>query len=1263
MSTVDVCHARHSPSQLGLQIGALWVILVTSLAGTLFPVIAKRVPALRRTVPASIFEFAKSFGSGIILATACVHLLEPAVNKLGASNKCRGAGWDDYPYAYGLALVTVYLAFVGQIMTTRYGSSKLEHLTAVNADPETNCVHSSSPTSSTTDNEKALSRSPSEDKEREVAFHDATEENTLAAQLIAVFTLEFGVCFHSVIIGITLAVTDNSGFKPLFVVLIFHQMFEGLGVGTRLAFLKMSSKYSWVPWVGSLAYSVCTPVGMAVGLGIHQGLAVKGSFLTVTAGVMYALSAGILLYTAMIELMAHEIVFSKYYQNCSIGRLSFTLISFALGAGFMALLGKWASRAAPIARSKLSPLPTFQPLSHLSSPMEQAATPTVELCTAFPTLDAFLDAVQAEGTAPSASSSASTSAPNDVQLEVRRFKAGKGATVKCKLGKRKPGRKKVGERRKKDDELCPFTVTAKLNGSEPPSFVVTAATPHSAYAHSLAGSSELGTTGASEGDAAVEADKEDNAQKQPPPRPQPRDSAGHFMSSSTVSEGGEHVDNPAASAPPQPDKFVLPLLAPPGTRNVRHQKKRRPQSQRAHEGDASWDAWRVLLGEMDDEVEQEQAKDGARAKRRKVEVDIGAVKRMGGRGALRAWEWWDGESSPEGVEVEAPAWEQPALESRQRHEHERAGDEDVRMSPPPLCAPLGSSSTPEPQEKDSDYDPEPEVERVQVRGRGKGRGGRSRSRSGGGRRRSVRAPSTPAMSTRRTARCGDGDRMAVDEEDARAGEDGDGMTFLNSAEERSPASYASPLLARPNIIHFPPWSTPPGWTGTPAHLVSPFPHSPDCPLNVSASPSLKQNPVTSYTATGASQTPISAAQAFFPTSASPQSPVSSFILSPSFSFSALSATPATSYTSSFAYTPSPRVSTSPEVPVAFSSPAPSASYSQPPPPTASSPRFTAHPASTSPKISKQPLLPAVIEDEQEANEGSTSAAMATEQEEDALEALLSLGSRKTVPVEEGLEQPVTASRSVCEGSPAPALFSAAVPPSPPGTDKAASASLAFRPRQRVSFTLASAGVRRKSSSSATASSSSASSTAEAVALASAQAARAQEGQDVSQGGQTQEASEDEIRQLKERLWGKGGDQEGTPLDSLYTPTLLTNKLASLSADHSFTVPPALGASHSSRYTALLISLPKPSRARLPLPTAFPTVLTPAALLAQFRDARTQLALEYLYGRRLSDGECAYLEKRERALWGLVRVMAAVAEVNERCSEKGGHSTRAWLRRG
>jgi zinc transporter 1/2/3 len=63
---------------------------------------------------------------------------------------------------------------------------------------------------------------------------DADKPNGLAAHLSALFILEFGIIFHSILMGITLAVSGEE-LTVLYVVLVFHRTFEGLGLGSRLA--------------------------------------------------------------------------------------------------------------------------------------------------------------------------------------------------------------------------------------------------------------------------------------------------------------------------------------------------------------------------------------------------------------------------------------------------------------------------------------------------------------------------------------------------------------------------------------------------------------------------------------------------------------------------------------------------------------------------------------------------------------------------------------------------------------------------------------------------------------------------------------------------------------------------------------------------------------------------------------------------------------------------------------------------------------------
>jgi zinc transporter 1/2/3 len=108
--------------------------------------------------------------------------------------------------------------------------------------------------------------------------------------------------FHSVLIGLTLAVTDDSEFHILFVVLIFHQTFEGLGLGSRLANVRLPGKYGVrAPPIAALVYGVATPIGIAVGLGLRHSYAPNSPTASIVSGVLDSLSAGILLYTGLVE--------------------------------------------------------------------------------------------------------------------------------------------------------------------------------------------------------------------------------------------------------------------------------------------------------------------------------------------------------------------------------------------------------------------------------------------------------------------------------------------------------------------------------------------------------------------------------------------------------------------------------------------------------------------------------------------------------------------------------------------------------------------------------------------------------------------------------------------------------------------------------------------------------------------------------------------------------------------------------------------------
>lgn len=162
-----------------------------------------------------------------------------------------------------------------------------------------------------------------------------------AAQMTAIFILEFGVIFHSIFIGLTLAVSGDE-FTTLYIVLVFHQTFEGLGLGSRLADAPWPRRRKWTPYIMALGYGLSTPIAIAIGLGLRKTYLPGSSTALKVNGIFDSISAGILIYTGLVELMAHEFMFSRSMQKEKTSKVLAAFGLMCLGAGLMALLGKWA---------------------------------------------------------------------------------------------------------------------------------------------------------------------------------------------------------------------------------------------------------------------------------------------------------------------------------------------------------------------------------------------------------------------------------------------------------------------------------------------------------------------------------------------------------------------------------------------------------------------------------------------------------------------------------------------------------------------------------------------------------------------------------------------------------------------------------------------------------------------------------------------------------------------------------------------------------
>ncbi|CAI8494407.1 unnamed protein product [Hanseniaspora opuntiae] len=354
MSASGIIQARDScvnnssyDGYLHLRILSIFMILLSSGLGIFLPLIlgsnflTKKVFTSKKEFSfINVFYFiCKNFGQGVIFATSFIHLLQPANEEL--TGECLSPAWQVYPYAFGDAAKNHGhgLFNVGEIL--EHGHLK-EHgiLTEGNHDHE-KCntevkeedINAMELGLAKNDDDVTSENSSTETIMKGESFTHAHELDTLH-KVLSVCILEFGVIFHSVFVGLTLGVVSKDQFKVLFVVLVFHQLFEGLGCGTRIAEVEFSGR---IKALFGVMYTLTTPISIAIGLGVRSSLNMDSNGMNIVSGVFDSISAGILMYNGF------SLLFSSF--NDFPGRIGMKLLAYVttcFGVGIMALLGKWA---------------------------------------------------------------------------------------------------------------------------------------------------------------------------------------------------------------------------------------------------------------------------------------------------------------------------------------------------------------------------------------------------------------------------------------------------------------------------------------------------------------------------------------------------------------------------------------------------------------------------------------------------------------------------------------------------------------------------------------------------------------------------------------------------------------------------------------------------------------------------------------------------------------------------------------------------------
>ncbi|KAF7559320.1 hypothetical protein G7046_g4839 [Stylonectria norvegica] len=365
-----------------LHAGALAIILCVSSLACAFPILATKYPGLK--IPGRFFFTVRHFGTGVLIATAFVHLLPTAFISLG--NPCLGGFWiNDYPAIPGaISLAAIFFVTIiemvfhparhiplpepasngrqvsGDDIPNNHGCMGSVNLPVRDMGPLRGRQSSIGQGLSTlqsnqedgTEEDESRGQGYLADRSRaKESFEETTVESQHSQELspeqkqrkelLQCVLLEFGILFHSIFIGMALSVSIGNKFIVLLIAIVFHQTFEGLALGSRIAAIKWSPGKKQ-PWLMALAYGCTTPLGQAIGLATHTLYSPNSEIGLIVVGVMNAISAGLLTFASLVELLSEDFLSDESWRFLRGRKRVIACLLVFFGAFAMSLVGAWA---------------------------------------------------------------------------------------------------------------------------------------------------------------------------------------------------------------------------------------------------------------------------------------------------------------------------------------------------------------------------------------------------------------------------------------------------------------------------------------------------------------------------------------------------------------------------------------------------------------------------------------------------------------------------------------------------------------------------------------------------------------------------------------------------------------------------------------------------------------------------------------------------------------------------------------------------------
>ncbi|XP_024033088.1 zinc transporter 6, chloroplastic [Morus notabilis] len=342
LDTARALACRDGEAASRLKLVSIFVIFFTSVIGISSPVLLARYfqgkPAYDKAV-----LIIKCFAAGVILSTSLVHVLPDAFAALSDCHVASRHPWRDFPFAGLVTLIGAVTALLVDVTATSHvelhghGSGGEEGKYEVVGTKEELKETKKSGESRFESAELGASHGHDHD-------HQESEDQEILVKLkqrLVSQVLEIGIIFHSVIIGLTMGMSQNQcTIRPLVAALAFHQIFEGLGLGGCIAQAGFR--------LGTTAYmcfmfAVTTPMGIVLGMILFSATGYDDSSpnALIMEGLLGSFSSGILIYMALVDLVALDFFHNKLMGSASwLKKASF--VALVLGSTSMSILALWA---------------------------------------------------------------------------------------------------------------------------------------------------------------------------------------------------------------------------------------------------------------------------------------------------------------------------------------------------------------------------------------------------------------------------------------------------------------------------------------------------------------------------------------------------------------------------------------------------------------------------------------------------------------------------------------------------------------------------------------------------------------------------------------------------------------------------------------------------------------------------------------------------------------------------------------------------------